>query len=255
MIVLVVLLGLVVVVLAVLVVGLLRSHAEILRALHELGAGVYADDETDQGVGPVSVPFRTRPGVAPPRTAEHPQAAAVVGSTPHGGAAHVEVVGLSPLTLLTFLTTGCSTCRSIWDALADPAERELDLDARIVVVTKGPEAESPEAVAALAPPGVTTVCSSEAWADYEVPMAPYFVLVDGTEGRVVGEGAASSFAQVRGLLGQALADRGFAADGSVSRRGRRAAAEREAAADEALRRAGIEPGDPSLYRNPVDEQK
>ena len=38
--------GVVIVVLALLVVGLLRSHAEILRRLHDLGAGVEAGDAT-----------------------------------------------------------------------------------------------------------------------------------------------------------------------------------------------------------------
>ena len=37
----VIVLGIAVALLGVLVVGLLRSHAEVLRRLHELGAGVY----------------------------------------------------------------------------------------------------------------------------------------------------------------------------------------------------------------------
>ena len=49
---LVVALGVVVALLGVLVAGLLRSHAEILRQLHALGAG-----RTPGGVGPVDVPF------------------------------------------------------------------------------------------------------------------------------------------------------------------------------------------------------
>ena len=47
---LVILEGLVIAVLGVLVVGLLRSHAEVLRRLHELGAGVYDEDAPTDGV-------------------------------------------------------------------------------------------------------------------------------------------------------------------------------------------------------------
>jgi hypothetical protein len=47
---LVIALGVAVLLLAVLVGGLLRSHAEILKALHELGAGLELD-----GAGPVPV--------------------------------------------------------------------------------------------------------------------------------------------------------------------------------------------------------
>jgi hypothetical protein len=56
-------LALVVLVLGVLVAGVLRSHAEILKALHELGAGLELDRAAE---GPVPV---TIDGVVPPRAA------------------------------------------------------------------------------------------------------------------------------------------------------------------------------------------
>jgi hypothetical protein len=121
---------------------------------------------------------------------------------------------------------------------------------RLVVVTKGEEQESVTRVAELAPPGVTVVLSTQAWLDYEVPMAPYFILVDGPERRVRGEGAASSWPQLVDLLGQALDD------GAASRRAGRGApkpvgaAERESLIDRELSAAGITPGDPSLYPTP-----
>ena len=72
---LVVVLALAVAVLGVLVVGLLRTHAEILRRLSELGAGVY--DDTDAGEAATTrrgaqspVEIRTRPGVPEPRSTE-----------------------------------------------------------------------------------------------------------------------------------------------------------------------------------------
>ncbi len=52
----------------------------------------------------------------------------------------------------------------------------------------------------LAPPAIPTVMSSEAWDDFGVPVAPYFILVDGPTGSVVGEGAATSWPHVRELL-------------------------------------------------------
>jgi hypothetical protein len=118
---------------------------------------------------------------------------------------------------------------------------------RLVLLTKGGEQESTSRVAELAPAGVTVVMSTRAWVDYEVPMAPYFILVDGPSGSVKGEGAASSWPQLVDLLGQALDD------GTSAKRGRRTparAAERESRIDRELAAAGIQPGDPSLHPDP-----
>ncbi len=76
--------------------------------------------------------------------------------------------------------------------------------------------------------------SSAAWTDYQVPGSPYFVLVDGTEGRVRGEGTGANWDQVKNLLRQADDD---ASDSS-----------REVRIDRELLAHGIAPGDPSLYR-------
>jgi hypothetical protein len=207
-------------VLAVLVLGLLRSHAEILRGLHELGVSLDPDAEP----GP-----RTAAGIPGPRRRGAEAGADISGITPDGAAASVGVVGTDRRTLLAFLTSGCLTCRGFWSAFADG----VTLDgARVVVVTKGPGGESQSAVAALAPRGVTTVLSDEAWRHYGVEVAPYFVLVEGSTGAVVGEGAAATWDQVRRLMSQAQAD--VDADG-ITR------------AEAALRAAGIEPGDPALY--------
>jgi hypothetical protein len=260
------LLGLVVALLAVLVVGLLRSHAEILRRLHELGAGIY-DDEADSAsagatqdastTGGVRSPveLRTRPGVPEPRSAEGmvaTDAHDIAGVTPLGSAAMAGVVGTSHTTLLAFLSSGCGTCADFWRAFGDGEGTRLPgRDTRLVIVTKGPEAESPSAVAALAPPGVTTLMSSEAYEQYSVPASPYFIMVDGSTGRVLGEGAAGSWQQVAKLLGQAAADAGLNIDGSPLQRsapdGRMTGPERAARADDELMAAGIGPGHPSLY--------
>jgi hypothetical protein len=118
--------------------------------------------------------------------------------------------------------------------------------ARVVVVTKGAEAESPARLAKFAPPVVPVVMSSDAWSDYDVPVAPYFAYVDPGEGLVVGEGAAANWEQLVSMMEQALADAGMS---TAAPKGRRRArrSDAPARADAALRRAGIEPGDASLY--------
>ncbi len=256
---LVALLAIVVALLGVLVAGLLRSHAEVLRALHDLGVNLDPDHDGDDGLA-----HATAPGVARPRaTAAASRAGGasfdIEGETPSGDPVSIAVNGTDRLTLVAFLSSTCLTCRGFWDAFAD---RGLDVPggARLVVVAKGKEAESPAMIAKLAPAGLTTVLSSAAWTSYGVPVAPYFVLVDGASGDVVGEGAATTWEQVRNLMANALADAGVAtANGRRSRRGvsARLASQtgkaREAKVDDDLRAAGIEPGDPSLYPDrPVD---
>ncbi len=256
MIVLVILEGVVVALLAVLVVGLLRTHAEILRRLHDLGAGVYDDQAPDQPSrpAPVASPVRTQPGVAEPRTRDTP-AFDLSGTTPDGAAAVVGVVDRPHTTLLAFLSSGCTTCRGFWDAFAGGAADDLPgVDTHLVVVTKGPQNESVSKVAELARGRVRTVMSSEAWQDYEVPVSPYFVLVDGPRGEILGEGSGTTWTQVAGLLEQACADAGLTptdATAGPARGGGRSRGlngpGREQRADEELARAGIGPGHPSLY--------
>jgi hypothetical protein len=144
------------------------------------------------------------------------------------------------LSLLAFLSSSCLSCREFWTAFAQP-DLAVPGSARVIVVTKGAEAESPPAIRALAPPNVTTVMSSAAWVDYKVPGAPYFVLVDGEAQAVVGEGTGGTWEQVTNLFGQALTD---AAD-------RRGAANGVSRIDRDLRAAGIAPGHPSLWPEPT----
>jgi hypothetical protein len=234
--VLTVLLAVVVALLGVLVAGLLRSHAEILRALHELGVGLDPDES--------SAPRRS---VEVPRGREPSRMATdLVGVSPDGDAVSVSVVGVEHPTLVAFLTSGCSTCAEFWSALGDVRRRRVPGDARLVVATKGPEAESPGRLRKFAPSDVPVVMSSPAWDDFDVPVAPYFAYIDGPSGAVVGEGAASTWEHLQGMLEQALADAGMS---TGRRRHRRGSSDRDRGdrADADLRQAGIEPGDPSLY--------
>ena len=238
----VVLLAIAVGVLALLVFGLLRTHAEILRALDR--AGISLDDE--------AAPSSRR--VPPDRSedearAESAGARDLVGTVPAGGPAKVAVTGVPHFTLLAFLSSGCRTCKRFWEAFAQP---DLDLpggDTRLVIVGQDPAHDSESALAELVPSGVKAVLSSAAWEDYDVPGSPYFALVEGAGGRVVGAGSALSWQQLRDLLQQALDDAGLADQPRSSRRFpvRHSGRSRAQRIDQALRSAGIGPGHPSLY--------
>jgi hypothetical protein len=208
------------VLLVVLVAGLLRSHAEILRRLGPAGAGDTA-------------------GVALPRSApetvhREPGAPApdVAGSTPDGGAVKLSLAAASaaPM-LLAFLSSGCATCHRFWEELGD---RRLPGELGLLVVTHDSSRESPSRLRDLTPAGVTVVMSSQAYADYGVPGAPYFVLVDGD---VRGEGVATTWTALESLLTDALTDAGEETGGTA----------RADRIEARLAAAGIAPGDRSLY--------
>lgn len=230
----------VLVLLSLLVVGLLRSHAEILRQLHELGAG------RDDSPGPVSVDLR------PPADTGSSPAHDLAGSTPRGEAVAVGVAGAEHDTLLAFLSSGCSTCAGFWEALRQERELGLPAGSRVVIVTKSSGEESESAIKELSPPGLAIVMSTQAWLEYEVPGAPYFVHVDGPSGRTVGEGTAVTWDQVVSLATRAADDRrARVAPEAVLDSDR----SREARIDEELMAAGVYPGDPSLYPTAPSESE
>jgi hypothetical protein len=217
--------------LTLLVAGLLRSHAEILRALSSLGVSLDPD-------APHANADASPTGLTSPRREEGTPAMEITGVDPGGAPVMFSVAGVEHRTLLAFLSSTCLTCRGFWQAFAD---RRLSVpgNARLLVVTKGSEAESPATLRKLAPRGVHTVLSTQAWQDFRIPVAPYFVLVDG-KGNVVGEGAAATWDQVRDLMGQSIED-----DRVMGR-----PQDRPGRVDAELRAAGIEPGHPNLYPDP-----
>lgn len=228
--------------LAVLVIGLLRTHAEILRALHQLGVDLDADPATPAGRPPQQARRPAHPGQG---QVSGRAAFDIAGELPTGGAAQIAVTGVDHRTLVAFLSTGCRTCGAFWEELARGQDLELaGGPARVVIVTAGTDAESPSAVARLAPAGVVTVMSSEAWDAYAVPVSPYFVLVDGPTSAVIGEGAGTSLVQVLELLERAMSDTSVPA--ARARRGT-GGQDRADRVDAELRQAGLTPGDASLY--------
>ncbi len=235
----------VLILMAVLVAGLLRSHAETLRRLPaEPGEGA---DGLGEGAPDLQI-------VTPPdREQDEFPATDVAGSTLTGDAVKVSLTAGAPHTLLAFLSSGCLTCANFWDALRPEVREPLPGDARPVIVTKDSAYESPSKLKELAPADIPLVMSSTAWEDYSVPVAPYFVYV-GEDGQVLGEGAAETWAQITSLFRDALHDleesvpSTGAAGGSTDRRSRRPRpGERLDEEDETLAAAGVRPGHPSLY--------
>jgi hypothetical protein len=261
------------VLLLVLVAGLLRSNAEILRRLGPPGsdgapaagdgasaledgtpaagdgASAFEDGASAVSAAPPRVPGASAVSAAPPRvpgaspvSAAPPRvpgapAPAVAGPTPTGDAITLDFSAAGSPTLLAFLTTGCTTCAGFWTSLA---ERRVAPGVKTVVVAHGPERERLRRLRELAAPGVPVIMSSQAWQDYAVPGSPYFVLVDGA---IRGEGVATSWEALSSLVGDAIEDAGQAGGGDNGNRG----TARALRVDRTLAGAGIGPDHPSLY--------
>jgi len=184
--------------LAVVVVSLLRSHAELLRRLPEPDEEHVHADHADAD-GPAMPPDLPAPKLVASRARD------VTGSTLDGDQVLVSAAS-GTNTLFAFLSTGCLTCQGFWDGLQPGVREPLPGDARVVVVVKDPAFESPSRLAKLAPPDVPVIQSAAAWEDFGVQMSPYFCFVDGRTGELRSEGAAMSWHQVSSLLTDALFD-------------------------------------------------
>jgi len=225
-------------VLTLIVFGLLRTHADILRALNR--AGISLDDSAASStVGPVPVGGPT-----------HTQTALdIAGTVPGGGPVSVSVGGAHH-TLLAFLSSGCRTCAAFWSEFKSPVLEIGGEATRLVIVAQDPAHDSESQLVELAPKGVRTVCSSAAWEAYGVPGSPYFVLIDGRSKAIVGAGTATNWPQVRRLLTQAIGDAkssGAHSGGSRSSGAQPNGGQSKNGVDAELAAFGIGPGHPSLY--------
>jgi hypothetical protein len=254
--------GVAIALLGILVLGLLRSHALILKALHELGAGLELEKEAGTGVTtattggpPGPVPVELEAGVVPATRSNTSTAHDIVGTTLDREEQAVTVTAPGKRTLLAFLSSGCSVCQTFWEEfrngrVAVPGQGELR------IIAKGTEEESVTTLRGLAG-DLEVVQSSAAWSDYDIPGSPYFVYVEG--GVITGEGSATTWPQVRDLMAQGVSDAeearaaaGRAGPGTLIGdeyvdRGERDNLSR---IDAELLAAGIRPGDPSLYSSP-----
>ncbi|HEX2849346.1 MAG TPA: hypothetical protein VHN98_02280 [Acidimicrobiales bacterium] len=243
----------VLVVMVVLVAGLLRSHARILGVLQSLGVDAATIESGAAPPGaPVPVAGPTRGGSRSPAgglvdaalaPSRRGAAVDIVGTTPADETISISVTSPRVDTLLAFLSAGCSTCQGLWDQLRDGEGPDLPDRARLVVVTLSPGEESVSRLERIAPRDVLVVMSSDAWRDYAVPGAPYFIWVSGADRSVKGEGSARSWREVASLLRDA--------HGDARRAGGRGRA-REHDVDSELAAAGILPGDPRLYHDRAD---
>jgi hypothetical protein len=231
----------VVALMALLVVGLLRSHAEILRRLESLAPGTGAP--VGRAIDGFAGSGDAASHLPPARDAVTP-AFDIVGTTLDGDAVKLSMAtGRAGGTVLAFLSTGCTSCRRFWDGMREGLANSLPGTPRVVAVTKDTSHESPSKLRDLASPEIPLVMSTRAWEDYRIAGSPYFVHVD-PSGNVLGEGTAESWPQVSSLLRDAMDDAAIAAGvGRVPA----SPAERLRRADLELASAGIGPGHPSLY--------
>lgn len=227
----VVVLAAVVALLTVLVAGLLRSHAEILRLLHDMGVKIDPDERAP-------APIALRPRGDLPSEATLGPSHDLAGTGLHDDAMLLPVGGVQHRTLLAFLSSGCLTCKTFWEAFGDASALGLPDDVRLVAVTKDAAEESISTLRKLAPRDLPVVMSSDAWQSYDVPGSPYFVLVDGPRGAVEGAGTGLNWEQVRGMIERSGDDE----------------AATEQRIDRELLASGIAPGDESLYRTPQDSR-
>lgn len=104
----------------------------------------------------------------------------IVGVTPDGIPCRIDVVEAAAPVLLLFLSAACLGCRDLWEGLHE-LHAGLAGAARLVVVTRGPGEESPEAITALAgdapeSEGIDLVMSTGAYRDYRVGGPPFLTV-------------------------------------------------------------------------------
>lgn len=218
--------------LGILVVGLLRSHADILRRLESIGAGLEGGAHDHDVSSQITLTRKSGALVADRR---------ISGITPDGESVALSLSAGEDPTLLAFLSTTCSSCTPFWDGLESSAMRFDGHRHRVVVVTLGESEESPTRAQSLARPGVDVVMSSSAWSEFEVPGAPYFILLEPGTSRIIGEGSAMTYESLTEFLTDATNDQEWdlRVGGGV--------ASEESRIDSDLKEAGILPGDPRLY--------
>ena len=176
-----------------LVVGLLRSHAEILRQL--------AERDELLNIGAASERAKRNPILS--------HAVAVEGVSPEGASANFLPDQREGFALLCFLSSGCATCLNFWGPSPD---RSLVLQkAELIYVTKGPAEESPGKVKRLAPEGCEVIMSTEAWDTYAVEAYPHFALL--RSGTLVSEGSLLDWAGVIRMMDDYEEASAFAPEG------------------------------------------
>lgn len=183
-------------ILSLLVIGLLRSYGELVRVLHDAGIKVNADE----------TPRRTAPVVSPSHAEPGSDAPGIAGDTVGGGARVMATTGADDHLLVAFLSSGCGSCVPFWRELRSNHGRLPELDAEVVVVTKGVSREEPGKLQELAGDDVQVIMSDETWSAYDVPLTPHFALIDRSRGTIIGEGSSADPNALADLMRRAAAD-------------------------------------------------
>jgi hypothetical protein len=232
-----------------LVIGLLRSHADILQRLHALGHGS-AEEQTEAEGNEVGVADEIAPGLVPipkstPRQDSLPALTAVSGLSLELEEITVPLNLSHAYALLAFLGTGCLSCTDLWRDV-EKVHDDLPETVNLVVVTKDPGEENVTKLRNVRPHTVPVVMSSELWAQCEIPGSPYFLLVDGRSHTIVAGGSATGWHQVISLLGDSMGEleitEELARVNGAERR--RTVLQRE---DDELAAAGLMPDDSSFF--------
>jgi hypothetical protein len=148
---------------------------------------------TEPAPVPAEVLRRARPI---PTYRDHPATVGhdLVGVDPGGAPSSVGIEAGAEAVCVLFLSSSCRGCRDLWEGMG-ALGRVLGPGVRVVVVTRGPEAEDAAAVGRLAASGggvsgaggvTEVVMSSQAYLDYGVGGPPFFALTVGTEVRTEG---------------------------------------------------------------------
>jgi hypothetical protein len=158
-----------------LVAGLLRSHAETLRSLHDLTA--HGAHTAAQAGDDIVLPEILRP---------HPIAGEALDRSPV-----VFDPARRPDVLLAFLDSGCSTCRPLFEGMKASESTHLPASSELVIVAKDRHEESIGRLRKLVPEWASLILAGAAWRDYGIPGSPYFIHVRG--GEILGHGTAKTW--------------------------------------------------------------
>lgn len=245
----------VVALLAVLVVGLLRSHALILRDLAGMRQELEGQQALDRAQAPPTSPPLEKRGLADlPEADLSPEALAAEIAVIEGIDLDLEpqtweVGATGRATLIAFLSSGCLVCGQFWRDLDARGDELGDVD--VVVVTKGREEENLGKLRHLAGGALRVIMSTSTWERLEVPGSPYFVLLDAQGHTIAGAGSAQDWAQMSSLIQDYLLELEILTGDDAGRTRELSRVERENAV---LAAAGLDPDDPSFFAMPDSRQ-
>ncbi len=220
------------VLLTLVLVGLLRTHADILARLTALE-------------GAASQRLMVEPTL-PSSDSTVARIDTIHGFTPDLEEIELSIGASGKHALLAFLSTGCLTCWDFWNALASDDRPVLPDSVELIIVAKDRAEENLARLREAQPTDYPVVMASSLWEQLAVPGSPYFALIHGSNKQMVGAGSARAWPQVMSLLHDALDEQVVASETTAGARGRRSRHSQLEHEEELLAAAGITSGHPSL---------